>query len=92
MEVNGEVGHGKEYRADVVRNHCRRPTDRIAWKGSVEIATVQRRDTPASLDGGRVQRRQYDDPATDIRRFDLARELRKRDLPLIFIAVVAGDE
>jgi hypothetical protein len=92
VQVDGKVRHGQEDSGDVVRDHRGRTANGIAWKGSVEVTCVQRRDAPAGRDGRSIESGQHDDPPLDIGRIDLAHQRRKRDLPFIFVAMAASHE
>ena len=64
----------------------------IAGEAPVQVAAIQRR---GALSGDRcreVRGRQDDDPPLDPTRIEGAGEVAQRDLALVFIAVVAGDE
>ena len=75
-----------------VGDHLGRAAVRLARKQPVEIALVERREPSARCDGGSVEGRQDDNAPAHVARLDLAGEFPKRDLPLIFVTVVAGDE
>ena len=89
MQVVVVVRHRVQDAVDVVRNGPGRRAMRVARKGTVQIALVDRRHPRAGHGGGHVGGRQDDHPAFDMGRLQGPDQLGQNDLPLVFVTVVA---
>ena len=92
MQVDGDVGHRQQHRLDEMRDHLRRPAIGIAGEGAVEIALVDRRGAHAGHRRRVVGGGQDDDAALDVVGLEAPRQLHQRDLALVLVAVIAGDQ
>ena len=71
---------------------CRRRAVGIARKAAIEVAAVDRRAAGTSHRRRQVGRRHDDQAAVDLRRVELADQVREDDLAFVLVAVVAGAE
>ena len=92
MQVEAILAARQEHAFDVVRDHLGRRAVGIAREAAVEIAVVDRRDAAAGHDRGIVRGREHDQPTVEQRRIERAHQLHQRDLALVFVAMVAGDQ
>ncbi len=89
MQVDAILAARQQDALDVVRQHLGWRAAGITGKGPVEVAAIDGRDASAGHHGREVGGRQHEQPPVERRGIERAHELHQRDLPLVFVAMVA---
>ena len=92
MQVEERIGARIDVVGDEGRDLRRDRAAGVAREGAVEVEAVDRRDALAGHDRVDVVCRHQDEPALDAAGIELADQLADRDLPFVFVAVIAGFE
>ena len=92
MEVEKGVAARKDLIRHKIGNLLRDGTQRVPWKGPVEIQTIDRRGAGTSNDGMYIVGWHQDQTSLHRAGVKLAREIANGDWSLIFVAVIATFE
>ena len=91
VDIDDDVAHREEHRREVMRDLARDRALGLAGKGAIHVHAIERREARRGARRGQVQRRDEDDAAVDLLRLQFPRELHRRDLPLVLVAVVPAE-
>src|SRR5262245_64940263 len=90
MEIEKGVAARKDFVRDKFGNLLRDGTQRISWKGPVEVQAIDRRGAGTGNDGMDIVGRHQDQTSLHRALVNLAHEIANSDWSLIFVAIITA--